>query len=349
MSVLGQILNERRNAKKNAAVGAQLQQLMGTHAEPGVQMQIGGDDALITHVGGKEATGILARPVDERMEALAIGAATIPGFAEKSFTMMQSAIRNRQQDAIRADEFNRSLFQDQEQFTVQEQQDQQQFLQKQAILDAQHVMKKEKYQLDMAAAMRKTTLDGLTMDKALQDLTNLPAAAEKRLSEITSDWSHNAAQLAEWDDSFAINSPVMAIGMAKLDYNRKTAKTDKELAASVWWAREQQHQNRILTEQAGASQSAGEVARQQRRFILPTMNAKQIRNEMAANQTQLSRERSLFISQWSSQAKGVEARLPADFSAQREKVVQSTGGGTLVPMGAPAPEGMELTEVKGFN
>ena len=348
MSLLGQILNERRNVKKNAAVGAQLQQLMGGHAEPGQQMRIGGEESLVSQVGGKEATGILARPVDERMEALAIGAATIPGFAEKSFSMMQSAIRNRQQDAIRADEFNRSLFQDQEQFTVKEQQDKEQFLQRQSILDAQHVMKQEKFQLEMAAEMRKTALDELTLEKALQDLTNLPTAAEKRLSEISSDWSHNAAQVAEWDDSFAINAPFMVAGMMTLDHNRKTAKTDKELAASVWWMREQQHQNKILSEQIGGAQQESEVARQQRRFILPTMNAKQIRNEMAANKRQLSRERSLFLTQWSSQARGVEARLPAEISAQREKVAQTTGGGTLVP-GSPAPAGMKFTEVRRRN
>ena len=359
MSLLGQIINEKRNAKKNAAIGQQIQAALGSHADPGQQIQVGGGENLVSQVGGQEATGILAKPVDQRMEALAIAASTIPGYQRESLSMMQTAIRNRQQDSIRAQEFNATLFQDQQQFTVKEEQDKTQWQARQTILDAQHVSNQDLHKLKMAAEMRGVNLDALSEKKQLlqieklqQDLVSLPPAGELRLAGLALDFAHVEQQLQEFMPSYAINAVTQVGGQFDIINNRKFAKTDRDRSQAALWAREQEYQNGVISRMSGANVSANEMARMEATFVNPTMNAKSMEAAWEARLTLLNRNKKLFLNQWRDQARNVEQRFGAGITVEsvrasreaREQRIQAESG--PVPMGGSAPAGTEFTEMR---
>ena len=346
---------ERRERVREQAQQEQLQKVFGQQAQPGQLINIpgpGGEPGLVSQLGGRPATGNQAVPLDDRAEALAIASATIPGFAaETSMTMMQNATNNRQQAAMRASEFNRTLFQDQRQFNEKERQDMVEWSHRAGILDAQAQQATEQNILKTAAAANKVKLDGLSeqqkliaIDQATNDLALLPAPAMKTVERLAGDLAMTQYQLNTFDPRFALNAITIGVGGWELDQAIKNARTDLDRDAIAFWQREHAYQSKWLSDVSGAAVSNEEFERAQRTFIRPDMDAKLMARLYKERFGMITRETDRFVQIWSTEKVNARDRFPEPGEVNNPRL--NFGQSGPQPRGTKLPPGANVTNIQ---
>lgn len=369
MGFLADLLNERRNAPKEAARQKALSELIGTPAVQGDQFQAsgpGGEPGLIGHLGGREATGSEAVPVDQRAMFLAAGSTLIPGFNVKdSMSMATAAVGKAADRARRASEFNQTLVQNQQQFTDAAQQKQQNWVAEQSIRDEKWLREKEVMAMQLAAGSRKLDLDvllstknQLAIDQAQVDIQSLDAAGRVEMQGTINESTFAREQLEEFErigDAVVIDSLLNVIGLKQIQLLMKTAKNDTELSALAWWRKEFERQNDVTKEKGGVTINPTEEARLLRTFITPNMDRKVMIKLLQQRITEANERARVFIQVWGTAHNDLEKRLGASGPNSAARVSLDFGGGTgaftsdNIPLGnTGVPEGVTLKPVSSL-
>jgi len=369
MGYFKDLLNERRNAPKIAAQQKALSELIGQPAVQGHEFQAagpGGEPGLKSHLGGSDATGVQAVPLNQRAMFLAAGSTAIPGFdVKKSMSMAVDAVGKAALRAQRASEFNQQLVQNQTQFDSKEVQKQQNWVAEQSIRDEKWERENEVMAMKLAAGSRKLDLDKLLkeknqldLDQANVDIMSLDPAGRIEMQGTINESTFARQQVEEFErigDAVVIDSLLNVTGIKQIEYLMKTASNDNELSALAWWRREFERQNDVTKEKGGVTINPTEEARLLRTFITPNMD-KKVMIRLLGQRVREANERSrVFIQVWGTAHNKLEERLGASGPNAAPNVSLDFGGGTgvftsdNVPLkNTGVPEGVTLKPVSSL-